>query len=105
MVEGDRGSMIVVPVSDEASIAVLLEKEARIGVALYAGKGAAQEIRVIPEGNASSTLQPDLDPAVSAYGCRWQSPSTTADTTAGGTHCLGARSLKPRQRERHRQYT
>ncbi len=71
LVEGDHGSMIVVPVSDEASIAVLLEKEARIGAALYAVKGAAQEIRVILEGNASWTLQPDPDPGVSAAGCRW----------------------------------
>ena len=53
MVEGDHGSMIVVPVSDEASIAVLLEKEARIAAVLYAVKGAAEEIRVILEGNAS----------------------------------------------------
>ena len=70
LVEGDLGSMIVVPVSDDASIAVLLEKEATISTALYAVKGAAEEIRVILEGNPSWTLQPDLDPGVSAYGCR-----------------------------------
>ena len=36
MVEGDHGSMIVVPVSDEASIAVLLEKETKVGAGLWA---------------------------------------------------------------------
>ena len=56
--EGMRAAVIV---SDEASIALLLEIKATIGAALYAVKGAAQEIRVIPEGNASWTLEPDLD--------------------------------------------
>ena len=53
LVEGDHGSMIVVPVSDQASIAVLLEKETRIGAALYAVKGSTEEIRAILEGKAS----------------------------------------------------
>jgi len=39
LVEGDHGSMIVVPVSDDASMAVLLEKEAKVGAALWAFSG------------------------------------------------------------------
>ena len=52
LVEGDHGSMIVVPVSDDASMAVLLEKEAKIGVAIYAVKDAAHRIRGILERKA-----------------------------------------------------
>ena len=52
-VEGYHGSMVSVPVSDEASIAVLLEKEAKVGAALYAVQGAAEGIHVILEGHAS----------------------------------------------------
>ena len=53
LVEGDRGSMIVVPVSDDASMAVLLEKGAKVGAALYAVKGSADKARVILDRNGS----------------------------------------------------
>ena len=51
LVEGRDGIMIVVPVSDSAAIAVLLEKGAKLGVALHAGQFAAQRIRHILEGS------------------------------------------------------
>jgi len=49
-VEGRHGVMIVIPVSNNAAIAVLLEKGSKLGVALYAGQFAAQRIRNILEG-------------------------------------------------------
>jgi predicted regulator of Ras-like GTPase activity (Roadblock/LC7/MglB family) len=52
-VEGKRGSLIVLPVSSEAAIAVLLEKEAKIGVALCAVPRAAQQVRHILERKAA----------------------------------------------------
>lgn len=51
LVEGRNGVMIVIPVSDNAAIAVLLEKGAKLGVALYTGQFAAQRIRHILEGS------------------------------------------------------
>jgi predicted regulator of Ras-like GTPase activity (Roadblock/LC7/MglB family) len=51
LVEGRYGVMIVIPASESAAIAVLLEKGAKLGVALYAGQYAAQRIRPILEGS------------------------------------------------------
>ncbi|UCC86859.1 MAG: roadblock/LC7 domain-containing protein [Anaerolineales bacterium] len=51
LVEGRDGVMIVVPATDSAAIAVLLEKGSRLGIALYAGQFAAQRIRHILEGS------------------------------------------------------
>jgi predicted regulator of Ras-like GTPase activity (Roadblock/LC7/MglB family) len=51
LVEGRHGAMIVIPVSDNAAIAVLLEKGAKVGVALYTVQFAAQQIRHILEGS------------------------------------------------------
>jgi len=50
LVEGCQGGMIVIPVSDDAAIAVLLEKGAKIGIALHTVQLAAQHIRHILEG-------------------------------------------------------
>jgi len=51
LVEGRHGVMIVIPVSDDAAIAVLLDKGAKLGVALHVGQFAAQHIRHILEGS------------------------------------------------------
>jgi predicted regulator of Ras-like GTPase activity (Roadblock/LC7/MglB family) len=51
LVEGRHGVMIVIPVSDNAALAVLLEKGTKLGVALYTGQFAAQRIRSILEGS------------------------------------------------------
>ena len=51
LVEGQNGVMIVVPVTDEAAIAVLLEKGAKLGVAFYTGQFAAHRIRNILAGS------------------------------------------------------
>ena len=51
LVEGHHGVMIVIPVSDNAAIAVLLEKGSKLGVALYAGQFAARQIHDILEGS------------------------------------------------------
>jgi predicted regulator of Ras-like GTPase activity (Roadblock/LC7/MglB family) len=50
LVEGRHGVMIVIPVSNNAAIAVLLEKGSKLGVALYAGQYTAQRIQHILEG-------------------------------------------------------
>ena len=49
LIEGSRGSMVVLPVSSEVAIAVLLEKEAKVGVALHIVPRAAQQVRRILE--------------------------------------------------------
>jgi predicted regulator of Ras-like GTPase activity (Roadblock/LC7/MglB family) len=51
LVEGRYGVMIVIPVSNDAAIAALLEKGSKLGVALYSGQFAAQRIRNILEGS------------------------------------------------------
>jgi predicted regulator of Ras-like GTPase activity (Roadblock/LC7/MglB family) len=51
LVEARNGIMIVVPVTDNAAIAILLEKGAKLGVAFYTGQFAAQRIRSILEGS------------------------------------------------------
>ena len=51
LVEGRYGVMIVIPVSDDAAIAVLLKKGSKLGVALYSGQFDAQRIRSILEGS------------------------------------------------------
>jgi uncharacterized protein len=53
LVEGKRGSLIVLPVSSEAAIAVLLEKDTKMGVALRAVPRAAQQMRDILERKAA----------------------------------------------------
>lgn len=50
LVEGRHGVMMIIPVSNNAAIAVLLEKGSKLGVALYAGQYAAQRIKHILEG-------------------------------------------------------
>jgi predicted regulator of Ras-like GTPase activity (Roadblock/LC7/MglB family) len=51
LVEGHDGVMIVIPVTDSAAIAILLEKQAKLGFAMYTGQFAAQRIRHILEGS------------------------------------------------------
>ena len=52
LIEGSEGSIIVVPLSEQAALTILLDDEAKIGVALYAAQRTAQQIRLILEGNA-----------------------------------------------------
>jgi predicted regulator of Ras-like GTPase activity (Roadblock/LC7/MglB family) len=47
LIEGSRGSLIVLPVDSDVAIAVLLEKEAKAGVALHVVPNAAQQVRRI----------------------------------------------------------
>jgi predicted regulator of Ras-like GTPase activity (Roadblock/LC7/MglB family) len=51
LVEGRDGVMIVLPVTDSAAIAILLEKQAKLGFAMYTGQFAVQRIRHILEGS------------------------------------------------------
>jgi predicted regulator of Ras-like GTPase activity (Roadblock/LC7/MglB family) len=52
LVDGQYGSMIVIPVSDNAAIAVLLEKGAKIGIGLYTVQYISQQVRHILEGRS-----------------------------------------------------
>jgi predicted regulator of Ras-like GTPase activity (Roadblock/LC7/MglB family) len=52
LVDGQYGTMIVIPVSDSAAIAVLLEKGAKIGIGLYTVQYIAQQVRQILEGKS-----------------------------------------------------
>lgn len=49
LVEGRHGAMIVIPVSESAAIAVLLEKGAKAGIALHTVQFYAQQIHNILE--------------------------------------------------------
>ena len=51
LVEGRHGVMVVIPVSNNAAIAILLDKGSKLGVALHAGQSAAQRIQNILEGS------------------------------------------------------
>jgi predicted regulator of Ras-like GTPase activity (Roadblock/LC7/MglB family) len=50
LVEGDHGAMLVVPASNRAAIALMVNNDAKMGLSLYALKQIAVEIRVILEG-------------------------------------------------------
>jgi len=54
LVDGQYGTMIVIPVSDSAAIAVLLEKGAKIGIGLYTVQSIAEQVRHILEGKSPS---------------------------------------------------
>jgi predicted regulator of Ras-like GTPase activity (Roadblock/LC7/MglB family) len=50
LVEGRTGVMIVIPVSEDAALAVLLEKGSKLGIALHTGQVAAGRVQNILEG-------------------------------------------------------
>jgi predicted regulator of Ras-like GTPase activity (Roadblock/LC7/MglB family) len=47
LIEGSRGSVIVLPVNSEVALAVVLEKEAKPGVAFHVAPRAAQQVQQI----------------------------------------------------------
>lgn len=47
LIEGSRGSVIVLPVNSEVALAVVLEKEAKPGIAFHIVPRAAQQIQQI----------------------------------------------------------
>jgi uncharacterized protein len=47
LIEGAQGTVGVVPCTDDAALAVLIKKEAKLGLALTAARRAAGEIRSI----------------------------------------------------------
>ena len=52
MIEGDQGAMLVVPASDRAAVALMVENDAKMGLSFYALRSAAEEISLILEGDA-----------------------------------------------------
>ncbi len=50
LIEGSQGSVIVLPVNREVAIAVVLEKEAKPGVAFHIVPRAAQQVQQILRG-------------------------------------------------------
>jgi len=52
LIEGNDGGMIVVPANDRASVAVMVDREAKMGLVLYALQQSASSISEILEGSA-----------------------------------------------------
>ena len=50
LVEGEHGAMLVVPASNRAAIALMVDNNAKMGLSLYALKQVAVEISTILEG-------------------------------------------------------
>lgn len=51
LIEGNDGGMIVVPANDRASVAVMVDREAKMGLVLYALQQSAKSISEILEGS------------------------------------------------------
>lgn len=51
LIEGNDGGMIVVPANDRASVAVMVDREAKMGLVLYALQQSATHISDILEGS------------------------------------------------------
>ncbi len=51
LLEGEHGAMLVVPASQRAAVALMVDKRAKMGLSLYALRHAAVEVRDILEGN------------------------------------------------------
>ncbi len=51
LIEGNDGGMLVVPANRRASVAVMVDREAKMGLTLYALKQGAQNISNILEGD------------------------------------------------------
>jgi predicted regulator of Ras-like GTPase activity (Roadblock/LC7/MglB family) len=52
LIEGKQGSMIVTPVSERAALALLLDKETKIGVALFMAQRSTRQVQDILEGQS-----------------------------------------------------
>lgn len=51
LIEGNDGGMIVVPANDRASVAVMVDREAKMGLVLYALQQSASSISDILDGS------------------------------------------------------
>ncbi|HLE28825.1 MAG TPA: roadblock/LC7 domain-containing protein [Anaerolineales bacterium] len=47
LMEGEKGSVAVFPITDDSALALLIEKDAKMGLTLHAARKAAQELRAI----------------------------------------------------------
>jgi predicted regulator of Ras-like GTPase activity (Roadblock/LC7/MglB family) len=52
MIEGEDGAMLVYPINQNAAVAVLVAKWAKIGLALLASARAARDFALLLEGNS-----------------------------------------------------
>lgn len=52
LIEGSDGGMLVVPANQRASVAVMVGREAKMGLVLYALQQSSKKISVILEGGA-----------------------------------------------------
>ena len=55
LLEGEKGAMLVVPAGSRAAVALMVNKQAKMGLSLYALRRTADEIRQILEGEVSIT--------------------------------------------------
>ncbi len=53
LIEGNEGGMLVVPANRRSSIAVMVNRQAKLGLVLYALQQSARKISDILEGNIS----------------------------------------------------
>lgn len=51
LLEGEHGAMLVVPASERAAVALMVDKNAKMGLSLYALRHTSIKIRDILEGN------------------------------------------------------
>ena len=102
LIEGSRGSLIVLPVTNEVVIAVLLEEGAKAGVALHGAPNAAQQVRRILERPAWRLVKLIVtDTRATPRETRWcvfaDGNSVQASQGHGAVPCDASR--KPRARE------
>jgi predicted regulator of Ras-like GTPase activity (Roadblock/LC7/MglB family) len=47
LMEGEHGTIAVLPITDDSALAVLIEKDAKLGLTLHAAKQAAESLRAV----------------------------------------------------------
>lgn len=52
LIEGSQGTLALVPISNEVALVVVLDREAKAGVAMALARRAAQQVRPVLEGVA-----------------------------------------------------
>jgi len=52
LIEGSQGTLVVIPVNNETALAVVLDKEAKAGVAMAVAQRTAQQVRPALESRA-----------------------------------------------------
>lgn len=51
MLEGEKGTMSIFPITDDAALALLIDKDAKLGLTLHAARKTADEVRAVLKKN------------------------------------------------------